>query len=332
MSIRIMGTGSALPGRVVENRELEGMVDTSDEWIRERTGIGSRHVSTGETVASLAAEACGRALADAGRQAEEVELILAATCSPEEAAPCVACRIQSEIGAGNAVAFDVNAACAGFLFALHTAWAYVEAGIYRNALIAGSEVLSKLVDWEDRATCILFGDGAGAVVLEWRDEGDAGILSSYMENSDDTERTLWCDSAFTARTVPFDAEQGLPEADAACDPYMRMAGQAVFKFATAAMVRCTEEALARAQLSVDDVALFAPHQANERIIRYAAKKMDLPLERFQIIIDHVGNVSGASALIALNEALCEGKLKQGDVACMAGFGGGLTAGACVFRI
>ena len=147
-----MGTGSALPGRVVENRELEGMVDTSDEWIRERTGIGSRHVSTGETVASLAAEACGRALADAGRQAEEVELILAATCSPEEAAPCVACRIQSEIGAGNAVAFDVNAACAGFLFALHTAWAYVEAGIYRNALIAGSEVLSKLVDWEDRGT------------------------------------------------------------------------------------------------------------------------------------------------------------------------------------
>ena len=171
-----------------------------------------------------------------------------------------------------------------------------------------------------------------------------GILSSYMENTDDVDRTLWCDSAFASREVPFAANgttaagasatatPRLAASDAESDPYMRMAGQAVFKFATSAMMRCTEEALTRAGLTTDDVTLFTPHQANERIIRYAAKKMDLPMERFQVIIDHVGNVSGASALIALNEALCEGKLQPGDIACMTAFGGGLTAGSCVIRI
>ena len=226
----------------------------------------------------------------------------------------------------------------------------------RRVLVVAPERLSKLVDWEERATCILFGDGAGAVVLEWRDETEAGaaeaagadapgILSSYMENTDDVDRTLWCDSAFASREVPFAADgtttaagtsatdaPRLAAADAESDPYMRMAGQAVFKFATSAMIRCTEEALTRAGLTTDDVTLFTPHQANERIIRYAAKKMGLPMERFQVIIDHVGNVSGASALIALNEALCEGKLQPGDIACMTAFGGGLTAGSCVIRI
>ncbi len=176
MSVKILGTGSALPARQVTNEEIAHMVETSDQWIRERTGIGSRRVSTGETVASLAALACGQALENAGKSAEEVELLLVATCSPEDVAPCAACRVQKAIGAGNAVAFDINAACAGFLFALHTAWAYVESGIYRNALVAGSEVLSKIVDWEDRSTCILFGDGAGAVYVEKCETG--GILGA----------------------------------------------------------------------------------------------------------------------------------------------------------
>ena len=190
------------------------------------------------------------------------------------------------------------------------------------------------MDWNDRATCILFGDGAGAVVMEWREDAD-GMLSSYMENTDDADHVLWCDSAFCDRPLPFDAvsdEAARAAAEAPCDPYMRMAGQAVFKFATSAMVRCIEEALSRAQLSPEDVTLYVPHQANERIIRYAAKKMGMPSERFQVTIDHTGNVSGASALIALNEALVEGKLAVGDIALMAGFGGGLTAGACAFRI
>ena len=237
MSIRIMGTGSALPGRVVENRELEGMVDTSDEWIRERTGIGSRHVSTGETVASLAAEACGRALADAGRQAEEVELILAATCSPEEAAPCVACRIQSEIGAGNAVAFDVNAACAGFLFALHTAWAYVEAGIYRNALIAGSEVLSKLVDWEDRGTCILFGDGAGAVYVEKCETG--GILG-FVQHADGKKGGV-LGGGGRQLSNPWAGQQDYRR-------FFQMDGREVFAFAVRQVPLNVEEALGKAGL------------------------------------------------------------------------------------
>lgn len=278
----------------------------------------------------------------------------------------------------NAVCYDMSCACSGCVYGLSTADLIMAGAAFarqeaartgtplrcndvRRVLVVAAERLSKLVDWEERATCILFGDGAGAVVLEWRDEAETsaagadgaagaagadapGILSSYMENTDDVDRTLWCDSAFASRKVPFAADgttaagasatatPRLAASDAESDPYMRMAGQAVFKFATSAMMRCTEEALTRAGLTTDDVTLFTPHQANERIIRYAAKKMDLPMERFQVIIDHVGNVSGASALIALNEALCEGKLQPGDIACMTAFGGGLTAGSCVIRI
>ena len=286
-----------------------------------------------------------------------------------------AARIRERIGATNAVCYDMSCACSGCVYGLSTADLIMAGAAFarqeaartgtplrcndvRRVLVVAAERLSKLVDWEERATCILFGDGAGAVVLEWRDEAETGaagaagaagadapgILSSYMENTDDVDRTLWCDSAFASREVPFAADgttaagasatatPRLAASDAESDPYMRMAGQAVFKFATSAMMRCTEEALTRAGLTTDDVTLFTPHQANERIIRYAAKKMDLPMERFQVIIDHVGNVSGASALIALNEALCEGKLQPGDIACMTAFGGGLTAGSCVIRI
>ena len=353
----IIGSGKSLPTRVVTNDELGEIVDTTDEWIVPRTGIHTRHIAVEETATDLGAEAAERALgvADGGWQREtgaidpaSLDLIICPTLTADTHFPSEAARIRERIGAVNAVCYDMSCACSGCVYGLSTAdlmlagaaaaraqaadtGAPMRCNDVRRVLVVAAERLSKLVDWEDRATCILFGDGAGAVVLEWHDGGDAGILSSYMENSDDTERTLWCDSAFCARTTPF-GEGTLPEADATGDPYMRMAGQAVFKFATAAMVRCTEEALARAQLSVEDVALFTPHQANERIIRYAAKKMGLPMERFQVIIDHVGNVSGASALIALNEALCEGKLTPGDVACMTAFGGGLTAGSCVFRV
>ena len=165
-TIRITGTGSALPGRIVTNKELEQLVETSDEWIRERTGIAERHVSVGETVVTLASEAARKALEQAGKRAEEIDLILVATCSPEQYLPCCACQVQAAVGAVNALAFDVNAACSGFLFALNTADAYLRTGLAENALVIGSEVLSKLVDWKDRGSCILFGDGAGAVVME----------------------------------------------------------------------------------------------------------------------------------------------------------------------
>ncbi|MCI8424292.1 MAG: beta-ketoacyl-ACP synthase 3 [Adlercreutzia sp.] len=353
----IIGSGRSLPKRTVTNDELGAIVDTSDEWIVPRTGIHTRQIATEETCTDLGAEAALRALGQAagGWQREEgaidpatLDMIICPTLSPDTHFPSQAARIRERIGAENAVCYDMSCACSGCVYGISTAdlmlagsafdRASAEAAgraprrnVVRRVLVVAAERLSRLVDWDDRATCILFGDGAGAVVLEWRDH-EEGVLSSYMENTDDTARTLWCDSAFCARETPFAAEgEGAAEREG-LDPYMRMAGQAVFKFATAAMMRCTEEALVRAGLTIEDVTLFTPHQANERIIRYAAKKMDLPMERFQLIIGHVGNVSGASALIALNEALCDGKLTQGDIACMTAFGGGLTAGSCVIRI
>lgn len=354
----IIGSGKALPERVVTNDELGQIVDTTDEWIVPRTGIHTRRVAIEETCTDLGERAARRALGlepdgwqrDKSIDPASLDMIICPTLTADTHFPSEAALIRERIGAVNAVCYDMSCACSGCVYGLSTADLIlagaaaarkaaastdtpVRCNDVRRVLVVAAERLSKLVDWTDRATCILFGDGAGAVVLEWRDDApESGILSSYMENSDDVDRTLWCDSAFVSRTTPFAGAGQLPSSDAESDPYMRMAGQAVFKFATAAMMRCTERALERAGLSIDDVALFTPHQANERIIRYTAKKMDLPMERFQIIIDHVGNVSGASALIALNEALCEGKLGVGDIACMTAFGGGLTAGSCVFRI
>lgn len=255
MSIKIIGTGSALPERRVTNEDLTKLVETSDEWIRERTGIGSRHVSTGETVVSLAASACSLALENAGKSAEEVELLLVATCSPEDVAPCMACQVQAKLGAGNAVAFDLNAACAGFLFALHTAWAYIEAGIYRNALIAGSEVLSKIVDWEDRGTCILFGDGAGAVYVEKCESG--GVLGFVQHSDGHRGPVLACGSRQLSN--PYFTQEPLKNC-------IRMDGREVFAFAVRQVPMAIEEALEKAERGVDDVDLFVLHQANKRII------------------------------------------------------------------
>nr|WP_304955081.1 beta-ketoacyl-ACP synthase III [uncultured Acetatifactor sp.] len=320
MSIRIMGTGSALPGRRVENREIVELVDTSDEWIRERTGIGSRHVSTGETVVALAADACGQALADAGRQAEEVELLLVATCSPEDVAPCMACQVQSRIGAGNAVAFDLNAACAGFLFALHTAWAYVEAGIYRNALIAGSEVLSKLVDWEDRGTCILFGDGAGAVYVEKCETG--GILS-FVQHADGSRGAVLAGGSRPLEN-PWAGQRDFQK-------FLRMDGREVFAFALRQVPLNVEEALGKAHLTVGDVELFVLHQANRRIIEGISKRLGADISLFPMNLDQVGNTSSAAIPLLLDQLNRKGKLRRGMRLVLSGFGAGLTCGACVME-
>ncbi len=320
MSIRIMGTGSALPGRRVENREIVELVDTSDEWIRERTGIGSRHVSTGETVAALAADACGQALADAGRQAEEVELLLVATCSPEDVAPCMACQVQNRIGAGNAVAFDLNAACAGFLFALHTAWAYVEAGIYRNALIAGSEVLSKLVDWEDRGTCILFGDGAGAVYVEKCETG--GILS-FVQHADGSRGAVLAGGSRPLEN-PWAGQRDFQK-------FLRMDGREVFAFALRQVPLNVEEALGKAHLTVGDVELFVLHQANRRIIEGISKRLGADISLFPMNLDQVGNTSSAAIPLLLDQLNRKGKLRRGMRLVLSGFGAGLTCGACVME-
>lgn len=320
MSVKIIGTGSALPQKEVTNEDLAQLVDTSDEWIRERTGIGSRHISTGETVVSLAAQACEKALENAGKKASEVDLLLVATCTPEQGIPCAACQVQSLLGAVEAVAFDLNAACAGFLFALHTAWAYIEAGIYKNALIAGSEVLSKIIDWTDRGTCVLFGDGAGAVLVER--SAEPGILG-FVQHSDGTKgEVLKCDdrqlkNPYVSRPLQ--------------SPYVQMDGREVFAFAVRQVPACIQEVLQKQQLAPGDVDLYVLHQANRRIIESIAKRLTVDMEKFPTNLGRVGNMSSAAIPVLLDELNREGRLQEGMTLVLSGFGAGLTYGACVLR-
>ena len=340
-TIRITGTGSALPGRIVTNKELEQMVETSDEWIRERTGIAERHVSVGETVVTLASEAARKALEQAGKRAEEIDLILVATCSPEQYLPCCACQVQADIGAVNALAFDVNAACSGFLFALNTADAYLRMGLAENALIIGSEVLSKLVDWTDRGSCILFGDGAGAVVVE-RCKAEsraveekqipaAGILGRALQSDGTGGGVLQCDARELttpyARTSAVKTDHNQPMDDR--EHFIQMDGQEVYRFATRRVPQCIEEALSDAGLTVPDIDLFVLHQANARIIDAVAKRLHADRKKFPTNLERVGNLSSASIPVLLDELHKQGKLHRGDRIVLAGFGAGLTIGACV---
>ena len=340
-TIRITGTGSALPGRIVTNKELEQMVETSDEWIRERTGIGERHVSVGETVVALASEAARKALEQAGKRAEEIDLILVATCSPEQYLPCCACQVQAAVGAVNALAFDVNAACSGFLFALNTADAYLRTGLAKNALIIGSEVLSKLVDWTDRGSCILFGDGAGAVVVE-RCKAEsraveekqipaAGILGRALHSDGTGGGVLQCDARELttpyARTSAVKTDQNQPMDDR--EHFIQMDGQEVYRFATRRVPQCIEEAVSDAGLTVPDIDLFVLHQANARIIDAVAKRLHADRKKFPTNLERVGNLSSASIPVLLDELHKQGKLHRGDRIVLAGFGAGLTIGACV---
>ena len=328
-TIRITGTGSALPGRIVTNKELEQLVETSDEWIRERTGIAERHVSVGETVVTLASEAARKALEQAGKTAEEIALILVATCSPEQYLPCCACQVQADIGAVNALAFDVNAACSGFLFALNTADAYLRTGLAENALIIGSEVLSKLVDWTDRGSCILFGDGAGAVVVE-RCKA-AGILGRALRSDGAGGGVLQCGARELttpyARASAAKTDQNQPTDSR--EYFIQMDGQEVYRFATRRVPQCIEEALADAGLTAADIDLFVLHQANVRIIDAVAKRLHADREKFPTNLDRVGNLSSASIPVLLDELCRQGKLHRGDRVVLAGFGAGLTIGACV---
>ena len=317
------------------------MVETSDEWIRERTGIAERHVSVGETVVTLASEAARKALEQAGKRAEEIDLILVATCSPEQYLPCCACQVQADIGAVNALAFDVNAACSGFLFALNTADAYLRMGLAENALIIGSEVLSKLVDWTDRGSCILFGDGAGAVVVE-RCKAEsraveekqipaAGILGRALHSDGTGGGVLQCDARELttpyARTSAVKTDQNQPMDDR--EHFIQMDGQEVYRFATRRVPQCIEEALSDAGLAVPDIDMFVLHQANARIIDAVAKRLHADREKFPTNLERVGNLSSASIPVLLDELHRQGKLHRGDRIVLAGFGAGLTIGACV---
>lgn len=319
MTVKIVGTGSALPEKIANNWDMAQVVETSDEWIRERTGIVERHISTGETVASLAADACKKALENAGKAPEEIDLILVGTCSPENALPCTACEVQSILGAGHATAFDLNAACSGFLFALSTAYAYINSGIYNNALVVGAEVLSKIVDWTDRSTCVLFGDGAGAVVVEKSQEN--GGIKSIAQGSDGSKgMALSCvDRTLNNLFVKQEAVKG----------YVQMNGQEVYKFATRKVPECIEEALKGAELTVDDIDYFVLHQANLRIIQTVAKRLGADISKFPTNLERVGNMSSATIPVLLDEMNRQELLKPGMRILMSGFGAGLTYGACV---
>lgn len=328
MAIKITGTGSALPEKKVTNFDMAKLVETSDEWIRGRTGIAERRISTGDTVASLAAKACEKALAMAGKDAQDVDLILVATCSPELLLPCCACQVQSAIGADRAVAFDLNAACSGFLFALNTANVYLRSGLYKNALIVGSEVLSKLIDWTDRSTCVLFGDGAGAALMEFSETDDvcengrlAGIEEMVMGSDGAKGMVLACAERTASNPYYKEIEQ--------VKPYVQMDGQEVYKFATRQVPACIKEALDRAGLTVDDVDLFVLHQANVRIIESVAKRLKADLSKFPMNLEHIGNMSSATIPVLLDELNRDGKIKKGDRLVLSGFGAGLTYGASI---
>ncbi len=324
MIINITGTGSALPEKRVTNFDMAELVETSDEWIRERTGIVERRISTGDTVASLSTKACELALEMAGKKAEDVDLIIVATCSPEMLLPCAACQVQGAIGAKNAVAFDLNAACSGFLFGLSSAYAYLQTGLYRNALVVGAEVLSKIVDWTDRGTCVLFGDGAGAAFVEaFEDTAEkAGIISISQGSDGSRGMVLSCQERKLVN--PYIAEPIGEEND-----YVYMNGQEVYKFAVKQVPVCILDALEKADLSVDDIDHFVIHQANVRIIESVAKRLKVDMSKFPMNLERVGNMSSATVPVLLDELNRAGKLHKGEKIVLSGFGAGLTYGACV---
>lgn len=320
----IAGLGVGIPNEVVTNHDLEKRIDTTDEWIVTRTGIRERRIAPPEVATSdLAAQAAVQALQNAGRAAEEVDLIVVATATPDMPWPSTACLVQAKIGATRAAAFDLNAVCSGFVYALWTASQAVETGAYRCVLVIGADILSRQVNWEDRATCVLFGDGAGAVVLTPVEE-PYGVLSGVL-GADGTGAPLLHVPAGGTRE-PLSAEVIAQKRHT-----IQMRGREVFKFAVTIMGEVSMQALEQAGIAPEEVSLFIPHQANIRIIQAAAERLNLPMERVFVNVDRYGNTSAASIPIALYEAWVSGRLQKGDVVVVVGFGAGLTWGACVIR-
>jgi 3-oxoacyl-[acyl-carrier-protein] synthase-3 len=318
----ITGWGMAVPERVLTNHDLEKLVDTTDDWIRSRTGICERRIANDEeTTASLATEAALRALEVARLNPVDLDLIIVSTSSPEHIFPATACLVQDRLGAFKAGAFDLLAACTGFIYALNTASQAIRSGSARNALVIGSETLSRMINWQDRNTCILFGDGAGAFVLQASEE-PAGVLSSVMRSDGSGGDLLSVPAGGSRLPTSFDTlRDGLH--------YIHMDGREVFRFATRVMAQATQDAVESAHLTLDDIQVFIPHQANQRIIEAAVRSLKISMDRWVINLDRYGNTSTASIPIATCEAVQQGRLKPGDKVVFVGFGAGLTWGATV---
>ncbi len=313
MGVRLVSTGSCLPDKVLSNFDLEKMVDTSDHWITTRTGIRERRISQGETTSDMATEAAFKALSSTSP--EEVELIVVATATPDAFFPSTACKVQSKLGNKRAVAFDVSAACTGFIYALYVADSILRSKDIKNALVIGAERFSKIVNWEDRSTCILFGDGAGAVYLEASE--DEGILAFDLGADGSYGELLSVPSVGSNEDFPF---------------FVKMKGNEVFKIAVRTMVESAKRVLEKASLKAEDISLLIPHQANLRIINAVAQRLNIPQEKVFVNLDKYGNTSAASIPIALDEALRQGKLKKGDLVLLVAFGGGFTWGSCVIKV
>lgn len=320
----VVGWGKYVPGRVLTNDELSRMVDTSDEWIRTRTGIRERHVAEdGETTASTAIQAARQALEVAGLRPTQLDLIIVATVTPDYFFPAAACLVQDALGATHAAAFDLSAGCSGFVYGLSIAAHLVSAGVYRTALVIGAETLSRITDWTDRDTCVLFGDGAGAVLLQ-AGEDEGGVLATTL-GADGSGGDLLRLPAGGSRNPA--SHQTVAEGL----HFIQMKGREVFRFAVRVMPAATQQVLEMAGLSLADLNLLIPHQANQRIIEAAARALDLPAEAVYSNLERYGNTSAASIPIALSEAVEEGRIQPGDLVVCVGFGAGLTWGAAAIR-
>lgn len=321
---RVIGTGSYVPEKVLTNLDLEKFLDTSDEWIVTRTGIRERHVAAeGEATSDLATNAARRALEAAGIGADDLDLIVVGTISGDYPWPATACLVQHKLGTRGQATFDVSAACCGFLYALANAVSQIESGRVRRALVVGAEILTRLVDWEDRNTCVLFGDGAGAVVLEAQ-EGEQGVLSTHL-HADGSYWELLYQPGFGSVNAP--SVEGIE----ARLPYLKMQGNEVFKIAVRSLHDVAMEALEANGVSAKDVDLFVPHQANQRILDATAKRLGLDADQVYVNVERFGNTSGASIPIALDEANRAGRIKSGDLVLLDAFGGGLTWASALLR-
>jgi 3-oxoacyl-[acyl-carrier-protein] synthase-3 len=317
----VRGVGSALPKRVLTNQEMESMVDTTDEWIVQRTGIRQRYIAgEGETTASLGEAAARAALADAGLKPDDIDLIILATSTPDNTFPASAVNIQNRLGMKHGAAFDIQAVCTGFVYAMATADLYIKGGMAKRVLVIGAETFSRILDWNDRTTCVLFGDGAGAVVLEAQEgqgtAGDQGILTSHLRSDGSHKDKLYVDGGpSTTGTAGF----------------IHMEGREVFKHAVGMITDVIYDAFNAVGISAEDIDWLVPHQANVRIIEGSAKKLGIPMEKVVVTVDKHGNTSAASIPLALAEAVRDGRIKRGDLVMLEAMGGGFTWGSVLLR-
>ena len=317
---RIIGTGGYLPEKVLTNQDLEKIMDTTDEWIRERTGIGKRHIAAGdETACDLAEVAASRAMEVAGKTPRQIDLIVLATTTPDRVFPSTACLLQQRLDIHGTAAFDVQAVCTGFIYAMGIADKFIRTGSAKCALVVGTETLSRIVDWNDRSTSILFGDGAGAVILEASDE--PGILSTHLHADGSYEHLL---------TVPHGISSGYEHVQAG-HAYVQMQGNEVFKMAVNTLGRIVDETLAANKLEKSDIDWLIPHQANIRIIQATARKLKMDMDHVVVTVDEHGNTSAASVPLALDTAVRDGRIKRGETLLMEAFGGGFTWGSALVK-